>query len=73
MYLALICRSRRAMSTCQAVSAVLSPTVHSGFYFSGAHIFRKKNYVQVNLEPPLYEPDEDDIGTATNTTPVPLN
>jgi hypothetical protein len=24
-------------------------------YFSGAHIFRKRNEVQVNLEPPSYE------------------
>jgi hypothetical protein len=39
------------MASCQAVSAGLPPTIYKIFYYSGHHVLREKNVVQVNLEP----------------------
>jgi hypothetical protein len=40
------------MATCQAVSAVLPPTVHKEFHLFGANVFRKKIKSKLTLNHP---------------------
>jgi hypothetical protein len=41
------------MATCQAVNAVLPPTVHERVLFFYCPHLHGKNKVEVNLEPPM--------------------